>query len=765
MRKITLLIASILFAGSISAQGVYQFKDPGFDGTWKSAEEPGNGWTSFTSADASSLGSIVGGIAKSQSPKPSKVEGYLSSTAVKIFSKSILGANANGNLTTGQIHMGSSTPSDASNYNCTKVGNSEHSLLFEGMPDAVGFFAKFKSGGSPNGRGNFILHDECEYRDPELSSQEGNRIGIATATITPCSDWTFFQGEFKYDRTQKPSVMYMLATFTTNPTPGGSSNDELIVDDVYFIYYNTLKSLSYKGASINFREGTLNYDLSTHEYVATDLSYQAKGVGATVETEYNQATAILSITVKGNDYSVNPDSKTVYEIQFATASTPPTPDPEPEPEPDPKPEPGEVDYTPSFTGEKQKTDRVIERITLISNEYSDTTENTLNISNNPALNYCDYTKSVTMTAAPGETVTLDVEIEGSWMNAYAYIDFDADGFTAAIKEDSNYKPAGDLVAYSFYNNDSNDDSRGWNSVGRTIIGDERSTVELPQFTTPAQEGTYRVRVKLDWCNIDPMGDKDGKFGDFLANGGHIIDFMLQVRRNVDYTPSFTGEKEKTDRLIESVTLVSEAYSNATENTLTVDNNPALNYSDYTEEVTMIAAPGETVTLDIEVEGSWMNAYAYIDFEGDGFTAGIEEGSNYIPTGDLVSYSFYNNNSNDDNNGWNSAGERITGNDRSTVALPQFTVPTEEGTYRVRVKLDWCNIDPMGDQDGKFGDFVANGGQIIDFMLQATVPTAIEEVECDDEETEDIIYDLSGRRIYEITKPGIYIINGKKKLVK
>ena len=520
MRKTLSFIIGMLLAGTLSAQGVYQFKDPGFDGTWKSENEPGNGWTSFASADASSLGGFIGGIAQSQSPKPSKVEGYLSSTAVKIFSKSIVGANANGNLTTGQIHMGSSTPSDASNYNCTKIGNSEHSLLFEGMPDAVGFFAKFKSGGSPNGRGNFILHDECEYRDPELSSQQSNRVAKATALITPCDDWTYFQGEFEYDRTQKPSKMYLLGTFTTNPTPGGSSNDELIIDDVYFIYYNTLKSLSYKGANINFNEGTEKYDLSSKQYVATDLSYTAKGAGATVETDYDATTALLRITVKGNDYPVNPDSKTVYEIQFATGTTNPNPEPEPEP--------GEVDYTPSFTGEKDRKDRYIETITLISEEHSDAAENTLTVDNNPALNYCDYTEDVTMIAAAGETVTLDIDIEGSWMNAYVYIDTDANGFTASIEEGSNYTPAGDLVSYSFYNNNATSDEIGWNSIGEVINGDARSTVTVPQFTVPTEEGTYRVRVKLDWCNIDPMGDQDGKFGDFIANGGQIVDFMLQI---------------------------------------------------------------------------------------------------------------------------------------------------------------------------------------------------------------------------------------------
>ena len=134
-----------------------------------------------------------------------------------------------------------------------------------------------------------------------------------------------------------------------------------------------------------------------------------------------------------------------------------------------------------------------------------------------------------------------------------------------------------------------------------------------------------------------------------------------------------------------------------------------------------------------------------------------------PADDLVSYSFYNNGSDSDENGWNSAGEAISGDARSTTALPQFTVPAEVGVYRVRVKLDWCNIDPNGDQDGKFGDFMANGGQIVDFMLSVTEATGVDAVV--EEQCVKGIFDMQGRKIEEITAPGVYIINGKKYLVK
>ena len=212
----------------------------------------------------------------------------------------------------------------------------------------------------------------------------------------------------------------------------------------------------------------------------------------------------------------------------------------------------------------------------------------------------------------------------------------------------------------------------------------------------------------------------------------LVMFSAQaIQAAVNYTPTFTGNKTNTSRFIKSVTLQSASFSSHEANNLEFSNTEKQQcYVDKSGSVKMKAGIGETVNMTVDKEGSWINAYVYIDTDNNGFTAGVE--NNYTPTGDLVSYSFYNNNSSSDQSGWNSAGTVINGggdpDPRSSVALPSFVVPNTPGEYRMRIKLDWCNIDPNGDNDGKFGDFMANGGCIIDVTLEVAEKQEQEEQE-------------------------------------
>ena len=180
---------------------------------------------------------------------------------------------------------------------------------------------------------------------------------------------------------------------------------------------------------------------------------------------------------------------------------------------------------------------------------------------------------------------------------------------------------------------------------------------------------------------------------------------------VDYTPNHTGAKSSTNRLVGSISVGNDTY--------TMPSGTRNSYTDLTTTKTFAVEAGTTVTLEMtQSAGSWMNAFVYVDMDNNGFTAGIAS-DNYTPTGDLVSYSFYNQGYSNDENGRNSAGNSISGNNRSTLALPSWTVPADlaPGEYRIRFKYDWCNINPAGDTDTYFSNtFTGHGGEIIDAKL-------------------------------------------------
>ena len=352
--------------------------------------------------------------------------------------------------------------------------------------------------------------------------QSGSLVASCDYEFTTTGDgWQKITVPLDYVGDVSPEKVNVIISSGDYWNRGNIQNGSVLeVDDVQFVYYSELASLVYDGKDY-FVPGKTSYVVNA-EYDDSKLSLSSNGKGAVIEKLYNSSSKVLTIKIKGNDYAANSNSYHTYTVNFKG-------DDGGVPTPNPEPTPGGVDYTPFYTGVKSREGRWIENIQLMSEVYADDSANALVIDNSDKLCYNDCTGVGMMKAAVGETVTLVVDAgEASWMNAFVYIDTDADGFTAGIAEGSNYLPTGDLVSYSFYNNNASSDERGWNSVGASISGDARSTLELPSFAVPAKVGIYRVRVKLDWCNIDPAGDSDGKFGDFMDNGGQIVDFVLNV---------------------------------------------------------------------------------------------------------------------------------------------------------------------------------------------------------------------------------------------
>ncbi|MDY5543815.1 MAG: hypothetical protein SPF79_09020 [Bacteroidaceae bacterium] len=104
-------------------------------------------------------------------------------------------------------------------------------------------------------------------------------------------------------------------------TSGAKVDDicnSLTISDVKLIYYHSLAKCTYDGQQVTF---DANDSASVSAlYDRSKLAYKKKGVGAIVAEAYDNATGVLTITVKGNDYSADNTSVTHYTIQFYNAS-------------------------------------------------------------------------------------------------------------------------------------------------------------------------------------------------------------------------------------------------------------------------------------------------------------------------------------------------------------------------------------------------------------------------------------------------------------
>lgn len=94
-------------------------------------------------------------------------------------------------------------------------------------------------------------------------------------------------------------------------------DNTLSIDDVAFVYYHALESLTY-GDKVYTPNAEGVIDLSEVAFDAnTPMQFDVKGVGATVEKgTLNADTQEMTLEVRGNDFAANPESKTTYTLRF-----------------------------------------------------------------------------------------------------------------------------------------------------------------------------------------------------------------------------------------------------------------------------------------------------------------------------------------------------------------------------------------------------------------------------------------------------------------
>lgn len=142
----------------------------------------------------------------------------------------------------------------------------------------------------------------------------------------------------------------------------------------------------------------------------------------------------------------------------------------------------------------------------------------------------------TFTVTPGAEVTPAIGYVGEWMHGYVYVDLDNDK-QFSFNADSDDQTGTEVVSYSFYS--ASNGSTGLNSKGETVSSN-CNVNPLPSFTAPAEEGTYRIRFKVDWNSVDAGGCVIAT-NNILNNGGGIYDATLVVKDVTNGIDSINAE--------------------------------------------------------------------------------------------------------------------------------------------------------------------------------------------------------------------------------
>lgn len=193
--------------------------------------------------------------------------------------------------------------------------------------------------------------------------------------------------------------------------------------------------------------------------------------------------------------------------------------------------------------------------------------------------YVDKTDNV-LEAYAGEEIQPVVNWAGEWMHGYLYIDYDKDyTFSYTLGSDDYPTADGELVSYTFYS--PSDSQWGKNSKGESTKHDSRLD-NVPSFTLPESlaPGEYRVRLKIDWCHLDPCGHPDEIPNTLTGNGGNIVDFTLRiVERPATYTVTLpeTVENGTLTVMNGSAALVPGANTVEENSELTITAEPAQGY--------------------------------------------------------------------------------------------------------------------------------------------------------------------------------------------
>ena len=319
-----------------------------------------------------------------------------------------------------------------------------------------------------------------------------------------------------------------------------------------------------------------------------------------------------------------------------------------------------------------------------------------------------------------------------------------------------------------------------NTIGDFAISDVKASLNPEDYTTvlttEATNGTWVRTVEnnalgvfvgdeSDIRNFEGSQDEEAgktivKFGVFFGSAYGWADIVFGEKVETpeppveDYAINFDKDAKQnhSSRYSTSVSLQQEGKEKQT-----IEFGKTMNgYEDLTADKFTVEA-GSEVTPSIGYVGEWMHGYVYIDLDNNKQFSFNADGADQTGT-EVVSYSYYKDQ--------NSKGESVASS-CNVNPMPAFTAPTTPGTYRIRFKVDWDNIDAGGSVAS--GNYILNnGGGIYDATLEVVEPVTdgISTINAEVANGEAQLFTVDGVQIAKLQK-GLNIVrtaDGKVKKV-
>ena len=320
-----------------------------------------------------------------------------------------------------------------------------------------------------------------------------------------------------------------------------------------------------------------------------------------------------------------------------------------------------------------------------------------------------------------------------------------------------------------------------NNIGDFAISDVTASLNPEDYTTvlttEATKGTWVratennalgviVGAESDIRNFEGSQDEEAgktivKFGVFFGSAYGWADIVFGEKVDTpeppvteDYAINFDKDAKQThaSRYSTSVSLQQEGKDKQT-----IEFGKTMNgYEDFTAKKFTVEA-GSEVTPSIGYVGEWMHGYVYIDLDNNKQFSFNADGADQTGT-EVVSYSYYKDQ--------NSKGEAAS-NNCNVNPMPSFTAPTTPGTYRIRFKVDWDNID-AGGSTVSGNNILNNGGGIYDATLEVVEPVVdgISTINAEVANGEAQLFTVDGVQVAKLQK-GLNIVrtaDGKVKKV-